>query len=87
MEAPEVKIEVECAHCGNRKLVQLPGQWTPMPLNENNQPFPGPAMPVVLLGCTRCGYVQMFSPQAIKPKPFPERPAQQQGAQQDSGAK
>ncbi|MFO7273567.1 MAG: hypothetical protein DIU55_001715 [Bacillota bacterium] len=79
-------MEVECAHCGNKKLAQLPGQWTLVPLNEKNQPFPGPAVPVVVVGCPQCGYVQMFSPQAIKPKPFPERPRQQQGEKPGAGA-
>jgi len=26
-----------------------------------------------MLGCGQCGYIQMFSPQAVKPQPFPEK--------------
>lgn len=79
-------LEVECAHCGNTKLAQIPGQWTPLALNEKNQPYPGPAVPVVMLGCPKCGYIQMFSPQAVKPKPFPARPEQQQTPNEGSQA-
>lgn len=67
-------MEIECAHCGNKKLMQIPGQWTPLALNEQNQPAPGPAVPIVMLGCPACGFVQMFSPNAVKPQPFPENP-------------
>lgn len=76
-----MSVEVECAHCGNKKLAQVPGVWTPLALNEKSQPVPGPAVPVVMLGCPTCGFIQLFSPQAIKPKPFPERPAEQAKAE------
>jgi hypothetical protein len=68
-------VEIECAHCGNKQLVQIPGTWTPVPIGEDG-PIQGPAVPVVMLGCTQCGYLQMFSPQVIKPVPFPENPEQ-----------
>jgi len=64
------QITVECAHCGNTRLQQIPGTWTPLPMGEKGL-VQGPAIPVVILGCPKCGYLQMFSPNAIKPIPFP----------------
>lgn len=66
-------MEIECAHCGNKQLMQIPGTWSPMPMNENGM-FQGPAVPVVMLGCPSCGFIQMFSPQAVKAQPWPEQP-------------
>lgn len=63
-------MEIECAHCGNKQLMQIPGTWTPMPMGENGI-FQGPAVPMVILGCPNCGFIQLFSPQAIPPAPFP----------------
>lgn len=68
-------MEVECAHCGSKELIQIPGVWTPMPMNEQGI-VQGPAVPVVMLGCQSCGYIQMFSPQVIQPQPWPEAPPQ-----------
>lgn len=67
------EITIECAHCGNKQLSQIPGTWTPMPMGEKGL-IQGPAIPVVMLGCPRCGYLQMFSPQAVKAIPFPKGP-------------
>lgn len=69
-------MEIECAHCGNKQLVQIPGQWTPMAINGENTVIQGPAVPVVMLGCGTCGFIQMFSPNAVKPQPFPDRPTE-----------
>lgn len=63
-------MEVECAHCGNKQLTQLPGTWTPM-LTEGKGVIQGPSIPMVVIGCGNCGFVSMFSPQAINPQPFP----------------
>lgn len=71
-------MEIECAHCGNKQLSQVPGTWTPLGLGEEGL-MQGPAVPVVMLGCNQCGFVMMFSAQAIKPQPWPENPPQQQG--------
>ncbi|HWI52872.1 MAG TPA: hypothetical protein VNT01_12110 [Symbiobacteriaceae bacterium] len=71
-------MEIECAHCGNKQLSQVPGTWTPLGLGEEGL-MQGPAVPVVMLGCNACGFVMMFSAQAIKPQPWPENPPQQQG--------
>lgn len=68
-------VEVECAHCGNNEVSQVPGVWTPMPMNEEGL-VQGPVVPVVLLGCSRCGFLQMFSPQAVAPQPFPQPEAE-----------
>lgn len=68
---------IECAHCGNKELAQIPGTWTPMPMGEQGL-MQGPAVPVVMLGCPACGYVMMFSTQRIKPQPFPENPPTEQ---------
>jgi hypothetical protein len=65
--------EIECAHCGNKSLMQVPGAWTPLPLGIEGK-APGPVVPVVLMGCPACGYIQMFTAQAIAPEPFPEEP-------------
>lgn len=70
-------MEIECAHCGNKQLMQIPGTWTPMPVGENGI-IQGPAVPVVMLGCTKCGFLQMFSPQAVTPQPFPDQPGEEQ---------
>ena len=43
-------------------------------MNESGM-FQGPAVPVVMLGCPSCGFIQMFSPQAVKAQPWPEPPA------------
>lgn len=64
-------MEIECAHCGNKQLMQIPGVWSPMAMGDNG-PIQGPAVPVVMLGCPSCGFIQMFSPQAVKPAPWPE---------------
>jgi len=80
-----VVLEIECAHCGNKKLVQIPGQWTPMALGiEKGQQTP--VIPLVLLGCPKCGFVSLFNPQAVKPQPFPERPAQAGAKNEPAGA-
>lgn len=65
-------MDIECAHCGNKQLVQIPGVWTPMPLSEEGL-VSGPAVPVVMLACPQCGFLSMFSPQVVQPAPFPER--------------
>jgi hypothetical protein len=66
-------MDLECAHCGNKELTQVPGAWTPLALGENGL-MQGPAVPLVLLGCNKCGFIQMFSAQAIQPQPWPENP-------------
>jgi hypothetical protein len=66
-------VEIECAHCGNRQLMQIPGTWTPIAMGENGY-LQGHAIPLVMLGCPECGYIQMFSPSRVKPVPFPEQP-------------
>ncbi|MGE5676317.1 MAG: hypothetical protein ACM3XM_20940 [Mycobacterium leprae] len=71
----QTPMEIECAHCGNKNLQQIPGVWTPIPMNESGL-IQGPAIPMVVVGCPQCGFVSMFSPQALKPQPFPEPPAQ-----------
>jgi hypothetical protein len=53
--------------------MQIPGTWTPLALAEEGL-MQGPAVPVVMLGCNQCGFVQMFSAQAVKPQPWPEPP-------------
>lgn len=68
-------MEIECAHCGNKQLSQVPGQWTPLALG-NEGLMQGPAVPVVMLGCNQCGFVMMFSAQAIQPQPWPDPPAE-----------
>jgi len=65
-------MEIECAHCGSKKLIQIPGTWTPMPIMPQAT-TPGPAIPLVILGCPTCGFIQMFSPEAIAPHPFPDQ--------------
>lgn len=77
------QITVECAHCGNKRLSQIPGTWTPLPMGEKGL-IQGPAIPVVMLGCPKCGYLQMFSPNAIKPIPFPEKPKADQEPTKES---
>lgn len=62
---------IECAHCGNQELQQIPGVWSPLVLTQEGQ-VPGPAVPVVMLACPQCGFIQMFSPQRVQPAPFPE---------------
>jgi hypothetical protein len=69
-------MDIECAHCGSKQLMQIPGTWTPMPMSEEGV-VQGPAVPVVMLGCPACGFIQMFSPQAVKPQAFPDRPAEE----------
>lgn len=64
-------MEVECAHCGNKQLMQIPGTWTPMAMGENGI-MSGPAIPLVILGCPSCGFISLFSPQAIAAQPWPE---------------
>jgi hypothetical protein len=63
-------VDVECAHCGSKQLQQLPGTWTPL-LTEGKGAIPGPSIPMVVIGCPTCGFVSLFSPQAISPQPFP----------------
>lgn len=70
-------MDIECAHCGNKQLMQVPGIWSPIAMNEQG-PVNGPAVPVVMLGCPKCGFLMMFSPQAVQPQPFPEQPAQEE---------
>lgn len=66
-------MQVECAHCGNQQLMQIPGVWTPMPMSEEGV-VQGPSVPMVLLGCPQCGFIMLFSPQAVQPQPFPAGP-------------
>ena len=68
-------IQIECAHCGNQQLMQVPGTWTPMARGEEGL-MQGPAVPVVMLGCPKCGFLQMFSPNVVKPQPWPQQPDQ-----------
>ncbi len=62
--------------------MQIPGTWTPMPLAEKGL-VQGPVVPVVMMGCPKCGFVFMFSPQVVPPRPFPEKDVAQgkQGTQ------
>lgn len=69
-------MEIECAHCGNKQLMQVPGTWTPMPIGENGL-IQGPAVPAVMVGCPSCGFLSLFSPQSVIPQPFPEASAPQ----------
>jgi hypothetical protein len=38
---------IECAHCGNQELQQIPGVWSPLVLTQEGQ-VPGPAVPIVM---------------------------------------
>ncbi len=69
-------MEIECAHCGNKQLAQIPGTWTPIAMGEEG-PIAGPAIPLVMMGCTKCGFMMMFSPQAVAPAPWPETKPEQ----------
>lgn len=76
--------EIECAHCGSKQLVQIPGAWTPLALGEEGL-MQGPAVPVVMLACNECGFIQMFSAQRIQPAPWPERPPEGQPGEEPKG--
>lgn len=83
--AEDEKIQIECAHCGNSNLMQIPGTWSPLPMGDNGF-IQGPAVPIVMMGCPRCGFLQMFSPQAVQPLPFPENEVKQENPEEENKA-
>lgn len=73
----ENQVNIECAHCGNKQLNQIPGVWTLMPMTQEGLQTE-PLVPVVVLGCPTCGFLQSFTAQAIRPIPWPEAEAGEQ---------